>query len=288
MKGVRPYFSILVVCLNPGEKLERTLNSIKMQKFHDYEVIVKDGGSTDKSTERVKEIFTLWQQEHEAVSLRLIEKKDSGIYDAMNQAAKEAVGCFVYYLNCGDCFHSDNVLGDMAQHIERSILTHPGAPGIYYGNIYERVTGQVVASNPKMDAFGCYRNVPCHQACFYSRELLSAHPFETKYKVRADYEQFLWCFFASGFEKGVTFAHFDLLIADYEGGGFSETKENRRTSAAEHREITRKYMNKTQLFKFKAVMILSLAPLRTWIARNEKTAGIYNKVKSLVYARRKS
>ena len=36
---------------------------------------------------------------------------------------------------------------------------------IYYGNVYERVTGQLVSSNPKLNAFGCYRNVPCHQRC---------------------------------------------------------------------------------------------------------------------------
>ena len=284
---IKPYFSILVVCLNPGDKLEGTLNSIRKQSFHDYEVIVKDGGSTDGSPESIKELFTAWKQENGRVSLKLIEKKDAGIYDAMNQAATAAAGCYVYYLNCGDHFHSNHVLADMAEFTERRKLLNPGVPGIYYGDIYERLTGQVVASNPKMDAFGCYRNVPCHQACFYTRELLLAHPFETKYRVRADYEQFLWCFFANGFENGVEFVHQELLIADYEGGGFSETKENRRISATEHKEITRKYMSAGQLFKFKAVMLLSLAPLRTWIAQNEKTAGIYNRVKSLVYSRRR-
>ena len=31
-------FSIIVVCLNPGEKLRKTLESIVKQKFQDYEV----------------------------------------------------------------------------------------------------------------------------------------------------------------------------------------------------------------------------------------------------------
>ena len=81
----------------------------------------------------------------------------------------------------------------------------------------------------------------------------------------------------------MAFAYQDLLIADYEGGGFSETKENRKQSATEHKEITRKYMSRGQLFYFQAVMVITLAPLRTLLARNAKTAGLYNRAKSLLY-----
>ena len=77
-----------------------------------------------------------------------------------------------------------------------------------------------------------------------------------------------------------------LLIADYEGGGFSETKENRRISQREHREITEKYIPKGQLFKFRMIMCLTLAPLRTKIAENEKTARIYNRIKKIIYLHR--
>ena len=38
--------------------------------------------------------------------------------------------------------------------------------------------------------------------------------FDIKYKVRADYEHFLWCFF----EGGAKTVYMPLLIADYEGG----------------------------------------------------------------------
>ena len=76
------------------------------------------------------------------------------------------------------------------------------------------------------------------------------------------------------------------MVVDYEGGGFSETKENRRVSAKEHKEITRKYIPGRQLFKFRLVMWLTLAPLRTKIAENEKTAGIYNRFKRIIYLHR--
>lgn len=284
---MQPFFSIIVVCFNPGTKLGQTLESIKKQNYSDYEVVVKDGLSDDGSLACVEEIFPGGAEGAGEGRVQLVSQKDQGIYDAMNQAVMRAKGEYVYFLNCGDWFYSDQVLGEMAGFIKGCRKEDAGRadwPGICYGNIYERLTGQKVASNPRIDAFGCYRNVPCHQACFYARELLIGHPFQTKYRVRADYEQFLWCFFAAGKEQKVRFAYCDLLIADYEGGGFSETKENRRISAAEHKVITETYMSKGQLFRFRLAMLLSLAPLRTWIAQNERTAGIYNRIKGMVYA----
>lgn len=271
---MNPFFSILVVCLNPGEKLEKTLQSILKQSFTDYEVIIKDGLSTDGSVS--------YAEKMQKDNIHILQKKDTGIYDAMNQALEAATGRYVYYLNCGDLFYDNTVLEKMAEFIRQQSL---GA-GIFYGNIYERLTAQIVYSNPKMDAFGCYRNVPCHQACFYERKLLLKHPFDTSYLVRADYEQFLWCFFTKEVTGGVPFYYKEILIADYEGGGFSENKENKRRSAAEHKEITEKYMSRGQLLKYKFIMWITLAPLRTWIASNSVTAGIYNGVKRLLYRSR--
>ena len=47
-------FSIIVVCLNPGTKLNQTLDSILAQTCPDFEVIVKDGGSRDGSIESMR------------------------------------------------------------------------------------------------------------------------------------------------------------------------------------------------------------------------------------------
>ena len=260
-----PFFTIIVVCLNPGEKLLQTLQSIQKQEFRDYEIVLKDGGSTDGSLQKL---------DPEQSGLHVVTKPDRGIYDAMNQAVEEAKGRFVFFLNCGDWFMDEQVLANMHDRIAGQEQTGTERSAIYYGNVYERVTGQLVSSNPKLNAFGCYRNVPCHQACFYERELLLRHPFQLEYRVRADYEQFLWCFFeakANPFYTGIT-------VADDEGGGFSVSKE-------EHRKIVQKYMSFRQRFTYRLILCLTLAPLRTRISKNEKTAALYNRLKSALYRR---
>ena len=266
-----PKVSIITVTYNCHETIEQTIQNVLKQTYPNLEYIVIDGGSTDGTVEVINKYadrLAFW-----------VSEPDKGIYDAMNQAVAKARGKYVYFLNCGDLFYDENVLAVMNELIREN----PSAHGIYYGNIYERLTGQKVTSNPRIDAFACYRNVPCHQACFYYRELLLAHPFRTEYRVRADYEQFLWCFFTKQYMEDVLFCYSDTMIADYEGGGFSETKKNRKLSEKEHQEIVSQYLSKAQIRKYKLIMWLTLAPVRTWLSRNKVTAGFYNRVKRMLY-----
>lgn len=46
-------FSIVIVCLNAGEKLQKTFASVKLQSFRDFEVLIKDGLSVDNSVEKL-------------------------------------------------------------------------------------------------------------------------------------------------------------------------------------------------------------------------------------------
>lgn len=270
-------FSILVVSLNAGEKLTETIRSIFEQEYTDYEVVVKDGGSKDDSLERL-EAYLEQCEETQSARIRIIREPDNSIYEGMNQATGYAEGRFYYFLNCGDVFAHTTALRAVAEAIEKN-EAESRKHLIYYGNIFDALRQQVVSSNPKIDDFACYRNVPCHQACIYHYSLFEGRGYEPKYKVRGDYEHFLWCYFIKKAEP----KYVDVVMASYEGGGFSETKENRERSAREHKEITGRYMSKGQLFRYRAILLLTLAPLRTKMAESKRFAGFYQKLKKMLY-----
>ena len=270
-------FSILVVSLNAGEKLIQTIESILEQDCTDYEVVVKDGGSKDNSLENL-EAFLSSKSTQERDRVRIIREPDKSIYEGMNQATTYAQGKYYYFLNCGDYFRDNTALGRVAEYIQRDI-EKAEIHLIYYGNIFDVLRSQVVQSNPLIDDFACYRNVPCHQACIYHYSLFEERGYEPKYRVRGDYEHFLWSYF----QKNAKPKYADVVLAAYEGGGFSETKENRLRSKVEHKEITEKYMTKRQLLKYKLILILTLAPLRTKMAESQRFAGIYQKIKKHLY-----
>lgn len=259
-------FSVIVVCLNAGKELQRTVNSVLRQSYPEYEIIVKDGMSGDGSVERLPS----------DERIRIIRQKDRGIYDAMNQAISLAQGDYMLFLNCGDYLYDEKVL----EKVNAWIATDKASTEIYYGDIYNRSVNAKVVSNPYINAFACYRNIPCHQACFYAGALMKRRKYKPEYKVRADYEHFLGCYF----EDGVRPAALRIVIASYEGGGYSETKENKKRSGREHEEIVKKYMSKGQILKYKLMLALTLASLRTKIAQSERMSGIYNKIKARIYA----
>ena len=271
----KPFFSIVVVALNPGERLEKTLDSIVNQTFTDYEVILKDGGSTDGSLEKLQQ-KGYFENKNQIV---IQQKRDKSIYDGMNQALFLVNGRYVQFLNCGDYFYSDNVLEEVAKFIQEDRKKDKQNPKIFYGNQYNQQQDTIVYSAPTINDFTCYRNVPCHQVCFYDCRLFEKRAYELTYKVRADYEHFLY----SIYEEKAQGVSMPVVVASYEGGGFSETRENRKKSAMEHKEITKKYLGKAKVFKYSMIMLMTLAPLRTAIAENPALAGVYHGVKNGIY-----
>ena len=269
----KPFFSIVVVSLNPGERLRSTLDSIQKQTFTDYEVILKDGGSKDGSLQRLVDCGYFENKKQ----IKIIEKKDKSIYDGMNQAVSEVNGRYVQFLNCGDYFYSDTVLAEVAKYIAED--GKQCSLKIYYGNQYNQVQDTIIYSSPKINDFTCYRNVPCHQVCFYDCRLFENRAYDLQYKVRADYEHFLY----SIYEEKAEGVSMPIIIASYEGGGFSETKENRKKSAKEHAVITKKYLGVAKSFKYRLIMWITLAPIRTRIAENPALSGMYNGVKTGIY-----
>lgn len=262
-------FSIIVVALNAGEKLRETVDSVLAQTYGDYEIVVKDGGSRDGSVEALPKDGRI----------RLFTESDSGIYDAMNQAVARAQGAYLLFLNCGDSFYDEHVLERAANCIERE---RGDAPLVLYGDTYGSKNDVLIASPKKIDGFVCYRNIPCHQSCFYAAKLCREKPFHSEYRIRADYDHFLWCYY----QAKAKMVYMDSVVSAYEGGGYSESRANRRRDKEEHRQITQQYMSPAELAGYRSMMLATLAPVRSFLAENRLTSGIYHWLKDCIYHRR--
>lgn len=262
-------FSVIVVCYNAGNKLRETVDSILEQTCGNYEILIKDGLSTDNSTANLPN----------SDKIQLYSCKDAGIYDAMNQAITRASGDYYIFLNCGDSFYHNDVLQKTTEIIAQQEETCKDKSKIYYGDTYDEVAQNIVSMNETITPFTCFRHIPCHQACFYPKELFAKRKYDLKYVIRADYEHFLWSYFK---EKANPY-HLGIVVANYEGGGFSETKENQRKDREEHKKITERYMSKKQLLEYRVFMALTLVPVRRFLSRQRYFSGIYNGVKKLFY-----
>jgi glycosyltransferase involved in cell wall biosynthesis len=88
--------SIITACWNAQDTIEDTINSVRVQRWPDYEHIIVDGASTDNT------LGIIDKNRHP--NLRLISEKDRGIYDAMNKGLLASTGDLVGMLNADDFF----------------------------------------------------------------------------------------------------------------------------------------------------------------------------------------
>lgn len=88
-------FTVVTICYNSEKYLQQTMESVASQTFTDYEHLIWDGGSQD----RTLEIAARYPR------VRIEQGKDRGISDAMNKGAERARGRFLLFI------HSDDLLG---------------------------------------------------------------------------------------------------------------------------------------------------------------------------------
>lgn len=208
------FFTIITVCYNAENQIEKTINSVLNQSFKNYEYIIKDGKSTDKTLS----IVNAFGQKDKRI--KIISNEDSGIYDAMNQAVDLAKGIYVYFLNAGDCLHDNNVLervDDYAKKLKKDVL---------YGNIIQQITSSPIIREYKKVCSSKYYFLSgdciCHQAIFARRELFIDRKFDLNYKVCADKEWQLYLIE----EKKEEFGRMPFIIADFLTEGYSKDNVN--------------------------------------------------------------
>ena len=157
--------SVVTVCYNAADTIERTMLSVLNQTYHDIEYIIIDGGSTDGTVDIIRKYadkIAYWASE-----------PDKGIYDAMNKGIKVATGEWINFMNAGDIFCDKNVLTNIFS--TGSVDEYSFLFSDFY--VYEKgIKIKVSASYEK--------GILLHQSIIYKRKL---HDRLGNYIVTANY-----------------------------------------------------------------------------------------------------
>ena len=103
-------FSIIIPLYNKESSVAKTLDTVLAQTFTDYEVIVVDDGSTDRSLPIVQ-TFT-------DSRIKVYTKKNGGVSHARNYGIERANNDYIAFLDADDAWDS-NYLEEMSKMIER-------------------------------------------------------------------------------------------------------------------------------------------------------------------------
>lgn len=87
-------FSVVIPLYNKEQYIAKTIESVLLQTFQEYEIIVVDDGSTDNSTFEVKR--------YNDNRIRLIQQENAGVSAARNRGIEEANYDLIAFLDADD------------------------------------------------------------------------------------------------------------------------------------------------------------------------------------------
>ena len=218
--------SIVVVSLNTAKKFEKTIKSILNQSTNNFELIVVDGMSKDKTKYFLKK--------YNKFITKIISEKDKGIYDAMNKGIKNSSKKWIYFLNSGDIFCNKNILKKIL-----NILKKKDSYDIVIGNSLVKKDTLIFKSPRKPISNNNLGSSFSHQATFVKSKLLKKKIFNLKYKFSADFE-----FFLNMYNKHKKFFYIDEIISLNLSDGVSDTFKVKVIQ--EFKEISLSFHNTTK------------------------------------------
>ena len=100
--------SVVIPLYNKEKSIKATLESVLTQTYTDYEVIVVNDGSTDKSADVVRNfISTVKSEEFKVKNIRLIQQENAGVSAARNAGILAAQGEYIAFLDGDDLWTSN-------------------------------------------------------------------------------------------------------------------------------------------------------------------------------------
>jgi glycosyltransferase involved in cell wall biosynthesis len=203
-----PRVSVVVATYNAASFLQRCIASLREQTFHDWELIVIDGSSTDGTVDVIRrnsEAIAYWQS-----------RPDRGIYDAWNQALLHANGEYVCFLGADDTWHTADTLQQLFDAIGKrdfdlvtgcGYLIRAGAVAPYkFGGAwdYRKITRRMTI---------------CHPGALHRRNLFERYgPFDASFVIGADYD------FLLRLPADARVLHTGIPLVDVADGGISRDR----------------------------------------------------------------
>lgn len=241
----KPFFSIITVCYNSEKTIARTIKSVLEQTYKDYEYIIIDGSSLDKTFEIVNSYSSKFLGK-----LQVISEPDQGIYDAINKGINLAKGRVIGIVNSDDWYEKET-LEIVAAHYE------PSDDCILYGLLRYLRGGKefmILSYNHEF----LHERMINHPTCFVPKNIYKkVGTYELKYQLAADYDFLLKCK-----EKGFKFRHLPFILSNMSMEGNSKEYHNKSRMETYNILHKHKYISNTN----RLLRIIDIH-LRYWVKK---------------------
>jgi glycosyltransferase involved in cell wall biosynthesis len=264
-----PLISVIIASLNDLEHLPRAVKSVAKQNFADWEIVIMDGASQDGTKDYLHALSDpriVWRSE-----------KDGGLTEAWNKAVALSQGQWLIFLGADDFVWDDGVFSKAAPYLRASDAALAFGEVFIVAEYDDTIVRRMALKKP---AFLRNLNAPNdmgipHQGFFHARRAFMTGPFDTSFRLAADYE------FVSRFSKETDFLALPIgPVAAFRMGGLSTDPWNSLETSREMTRIHRMRGRSTILDIWRIAKAQAKIVMRKWLG-GSVTISIVNLTRRL-------
>lgn len=172
---------IITTSMNSAATIEKTLQSVANQTWHDIEHIVVDGGSKDGTLDII--------ERYKSALAHVVSEPDNGIYDAMNKGIRLATGDYIGILNSDDVYYHPTVLEQVAQNLLETHVDALYGDVVYFAGDEPEHIIRYYSSAPFTQSSLMWGWMPAHPALFLKKSLFDRYGlYRSGYRIAGDFE----------------------------------------------------------------------------------------------------
>jgi len=251
--------SIITATFNSEKNISRALNSLKNQRYKNYQSIVIDGKSSDSTVAIIKLL--------EIPNMTILSEPDCGIYDALNKGIRLSQGEIIGVLHSDDYFIDDFVLQDVCNIFERDSDIDAVIGNVeYFAKHNSKKVTRFYKSNKFKKWMFRFGFMPAHTATFIKKDRLnSLNGYDIFFKSASDFDLLLRLFQLSDLK----YKNLNRVIVRMSEGGTSSSgwESIKRTTKEIHKSLKKNNIYSNILFlsiripaKFFSQKILNFLP----------------------------
>lgn len=246
-----PFFTVLTASLNCASTIKQNVESIKRQRFQNFEHIVIDGGSSDGTIDILSDAGGSY-------NLIWISEPDEGIADALNKGVTKARGRYIIVIQADDRLLMPDTLKKVYSVLNSEYVDICSFPVI----LQHPVKGHVLRKPINRLWWNHFKFIFPHQGCFvHKRVFEKLGGFRKEFKINMDYDFF---YRALAQKMSINFSEFPVALMG--GCGIGSDYRNLMKRLEEER-LVQKLNERNPLWKTAQLFF-------SWIYRPYKTGRI--------------
>lgn len=263
LPAIRPLFSVYIPVFNTEHYVEECINSVLNQSIQDYEVVIVDDGSDERTK-------TILRKFSDNPKIQIFYKSNGGIGSASNAAIKMSRGEYIVQLDSDDL-----LLPNALEELANFYYVHPTTECVYTKHELIDELGQVIGSGWSPERFDIFENLVglgvSHLRSFRRGLYFRTSGFDETIENAVDYDFYL------KLSEECSIEHLNKVLYKYRVHASQTSSRASEVQISNHIKVVNRHLERLNISDCYAVAANPFTPRQCYILK--KGSSFESKIK---------